>query len=104
MKFGITNKDLSLIIHEIKKNLGSTKKPQLFLYGSRAKGNNRKFSDIDLLLKAESFDEASLSKIDFSELDISYKIDLVLDKYLYEAYRDEIEGHMVSISLLDVIV
>jgi len=99
MKYGLSEDILSLIIKEIKTNLGDTQEPILYLYGSRAKGSHREFSDIDLLLKAQRFDDKSLDVIDFDKLDIPYKIDFVLDKNLFEAYREEIEDHMIEVNL-----
>ena len=97
MSFGISKSDLDLITNEIKQHLGSTKNPKLFIYGSRVKGNHREFSDIDILLKAENYDVLEISNIDFENLDTPYKIDFVLDKDLFEGYREEIESHMVLI-------
>lgn len=97
MRFGLSNIDISKILKEIKDNLGSTSNPHIYIYGSRVKGNHRDFSDIDLLLMADSFDDESISKIDFEELDTPYKVDFVLDKDLFEAYREEIEAHMVEL-------
>ena len=96
MRFGLNEKNISLILNEIKSNLGSTVNPNIYIYGSRVKGNFREFSDIDLLLKADSYDERALLHLDFSELNIPYKVDFVLDKDLFEGYRDEIEGHMIK--------
>ena len=96
MKFGLSEEDILLIKNEIQRNLGSTKNSKLYIYGSRVKGNHREFSDIDLLLKADEFDENALGKIDFSELDTPYKVDFVLDTELFESYREEIESHMVE--------
>lgn len=95
MKFGISDTDIQIINEEIYKNLGNTLNPKVYIYGSRIKGNFRKFSDIDILFVADSYDEESLSKIDFTALDIPYKVDFVLKKDLFEGYRDEIEKHMV---------
>lgn len=97
MSFGISDSELNLITNEIKKNLGSTKNPKLFIYGSRVKGNHREFSDIDILLEADSYDEELLSKIDFPDLDTVYKVDFVLGKDLFDGYREEIENHRVLI-------
>ena len=63
MNYGIDKEDIELILNHIKDNLGSTIKPQIFIFGSRAKGNHRKYSDIDLLLKAESYDLNALSNL-----------------------------------------
>ncbi len=97
MKFGLSESDLNLVIQEIKIHFGTTRNPKIYIYGSRVKGHYREFSDIDLLLEADSYDEESLSKIDFSELDIVYKVDFVFGKDLFEGYREEIESHMVLV-------
>ena len=98
MKFGVPDSDFLKIINEIKNNLGKTLNPKIYIYGSRVKGSFRKFSDIDLLLIAESYDEAELAKMNFSDLDTPYIVDFVLDKDLFEKYRDEIHSHMVELS------
>ena len=48
------------------------------LYGSRAKGNYRPNSDIDITLKGENLDLSTLFKIetDLDDLLLPYKIDL----------------------------
>ena len=37
MNYGIDKEDIELILNHIKDNLGSTIKPQIFIFGSRAK-------------------------------------------------------------------
>ncbi len=51
---------------------------EVILYGSRAKGNFRDGSDIDLTLKGEKLDMNTLLKIEnqIEELLLPYKIDL----------------------------
>jgi uncharacterized protein len=53
---------------------------QAILYGSRAKGNERPGSDIDLTLKGErlSYDELNQIAWELDELCLPYKIDLSL--------------------------
>lgn len=53
---------------------------QVILYGSRAKGNYRDGSDIDLTLKGENLNLNDLLKIEnlIEELLLPYKIDLSL--------------------------
>lgn len=95
MKFGLTTKEIETILNEIQLNLGATKDPQVYVFGSRAKGTHRDFSDIDLLLKATSYDVEALENIDFERLDIVYKVDFVLDKDLFEGYRNDVESNIV---------
>jgi len=97
VKFGVDDSSLEIILDEIKKNVGSSQNPKVFIYGSRVKGNFRKFSDIDLLLIAESYDLESLGNIDFEDIDLPYKIDFVLGSDLFENYKKEIFSHMVQI-------
>lgn len=99
MKFGIEEKHLNSLIQYIKLNLGQTKNPKLYIYGSRVKGNFRPYSDSDLLLKANEDDEKSISQIDFNELDIPYKVDFTTENKLFEGYKDEIFQHMQEIKM-----
>ena len=59
MRFGLTTNEIDSILNEIQLNLGSTKDPKVYVFGSRAKGTHREFSDIDLLLKATTYDAKS---------------------------------------------
>ena len=97
MNFGLGKDDIQKIKSEIFNHIGSTSNPKIYIYGSRVKGNHREFSDIDLLLEADSYDEEALSQIDFTELDIPYKVDFVLSKDLFEGYRSEINSHRVEL-------
>ncbi len=99
MNYGIEKEDFELILNHIKANLGLTLKPQIFIFGSRSKAKHRKYSDIDLLLKAESYDLNALSNLDFEDLDTPYKVDFVLDVDLIEAYRDDVYSTMVEVVL-----
>jgi predicted nucleotidyltransferase len=56
------------------------------LFGSRAKGNFKEGSDIDIALKGTEINMALLRKIemDFDNLNLPYKIDLVIYKNIEE--------------------
>lgn len=75
MKYGLKNQTIHAISEVFRKypHIGVA-----ILYGSRAKGNYRHNSDIDLTLKGENLDLTELLKIE-NELDdlfLPYKIDL----------------------------
>ena len=97
MPFGISASDLDFIKNEIKKHSGSSKNMELYIFGSRATGKYRAYSDIDLLLMATDYDEEALSRIDFSESDLPYKVDLVLFTELFEDYREKVLQEMVRL-------
>ena len=66
---------------------------KVILYGSRAKGNHRPGSDIDLTLVAEGLDDRTFARIE-SELD-DLLLPLRLDLSLYSAITDaELIGHI----------
>lgn len=101
MIFGIPSAEFKIIVDEIKSHLGQTTNPRLYIFGSRAKGKFREYSDIDLLLKADHYDLSQLKKIDFSELYTAYKVDFVIDPDLHPPYRDEIYSSMKEIKFFD---
>lgn len=63
---------------------------KIFIFGSRAKENNRKFSDIDIAIKDSKINSQKLAKTRFEleESNLPYKVDLVdydeLDKKILE--------------------
>ena len=64
---------------------------QVFVFGSRARGDHRPYSDIDILVRGPK-DPAILSRarIQLDESDIPYKVDLVHESDLAEDYRYQI--------------
>lgn len=59
---------------------------EVWLFGSRAKGNYHPGSDIDLAIKSENFTLSKLLElqVQLEELELLYKIDLVL----YETIKE----------------
>jgi uncharacterized protein len=57
---------------------------RVILYGSRAKGNYRPGSDIDLTVQGEDLDLSTLQKVedDLDDLLLPYKLDLSLMKHI----------------------
>ena len=66
---------------------------QVLLYGSRAKGNYRPGSDIDLAIRGEAVTTSQLLKIqdELDELLLPYKIDLSL---LHTIENPDLLGHI----------
>ena len=92
MRYGLSERTLSTI-NAIFQKYPDVK--QVILYGSRAKGNFRNGSDIDLSLKTEdSFTRTSLLGIanDFDDSDLPYFVDVsVYDKLSSQSLKAHID-------------
>ncbi len=100
MKFGLSEKDFSYLIEKLIRPL-QMKGAKVFIFGSRATGKYKKFSDIDLLFKESSpaIPSAEIYQLltSFEESSFPYKIDLVSDKELASSYRSNVEKDKVEI-------
>lgn len=76
LKYGIETDDLNLIIETIKAN---DKVLNVNLFGSRAKGNYKQNSDLDLALITNNLtlDELLEIKINLNNLMLPFKIDII---------------------------
>ena len=75
MKYGLSNETI-LILNNIFEKYPGIK--QVILYGSRAKGNFRRGSDIDISLKTDNTftrDNLLLISVDFDDSDLPYFVD-----------------------------
>lgn len=100
MKFGLSDKEykiLEAIVIKPLKKMGA----HLFVFGSRARGDQQPFSDIDILYfhpqkKILSSDIALvIEKIEDSNLPI--KVDLVSEDSLALSYRDKVHSEKIEI-------
>lgn len=72
----------------------------IWLFGSRARGDYDKYSDVDLLVKGhKSKFREIISKIreDIEESNFSYKVDIVFVDDLATSYRKKVESELVEI-------
>lgn len=76
VRYGIAVEALDSIIKTIRKQ---NKVKKLILFGSRAKNNFRKGSDIDIAIIADelSLSELNQIRVDLSELLLPYKVDVI---------------------------
>ncbi|MDR0497919.1 MAG: nucleotidyltransferase domain-containing protein [Treponema sp.] len=103
MKFGLPNRTLDTIDFIFRKYPGIR---EVVLYGSRAKGNYRNGSDIDMALKTDStFIRTDLLRIsgDFDDSDIPYFVDVSIYEKLsnpdLKAHIDRVGKVLYSITV-----
>ena len=103
MTAGLTVDERSFVLTTIKKQLFSAQTVQVWLFGSRALGSHKKFSDVDLLLEASPpFTDKQRFEIQdaFEESELPYKVDLVMLEDLAEAFRPQIEATRIVLGNL----
>ena len=101
MKYGLSIQQWDFLQKNLTqplKELGS----RVFLFGSRARGDHQKFSDIDILYRphpSQPIDEAKIFVLleDISDSSFPYKIDLVKDSELASRYREKVESEIIEI-------
>lgn len=92
MKFGLTDSEYQLIynlvIMPLKKE-GAT----VWCFGSRARGDNKPFSDVDLMIESSKNIDALLGKIkeDLEESYLPYKVDIALLSKFSKEYLSHFE-------------
>lgn len=93
MKFGLSDRTITKIQRVFEKN---TQVDKVVVYGSRAKGNFRPGSDIDLTLFGSDLDQQSCSDIaeELDELLLPYMIDLSVFGQLQHA---ELKEHIMRV-------
>ena len=102
MKFGIQERDYQLLskhLIEPVHALGGT----VWIFGSRAQGQSRPFSDVDLLVDLPNKTQEGITKIrsceqELSETHFPYKVDIVFLHQIAESYRESIEKQKIKIS------
>ena len=71
---------------------------KIFLFGSRARGDNSNRSDIDLAVYTKNFDAKIFFRLDLEEIETLLKFDVVfIDDNTSEKLLDEIKKDGVSI-------
>lgn len=98
--FGLTRKDFEIIEGILVKPL-QKQNCQLFAFGSRARGDHREFSDLDVLVEAkDKLDEirTSISSIrdQLEESELPIKVDIVLEADLAESYKASVTQDKIS--------
>lgn len=101
MKFGLSQSELALL-NEIL--LVPLKKyhARIWIFGSRARGDHQKFSDVDVLYslpKGTTLPPGFLFtlKDDLVDSNLPYKVDVVCEEDLAEGYRDSVMKDRIEI-------
>jgi hypothetical protein len=88
MKFGLNDQELEFLLTHVVRPLQSHG-AEVYLFGSRARGSQQKYSDIDILVVGSNDVSKLISNISerLEESNFPYKVDIVDDRLLAASYR-----------------
>ncbi len=104
MNYGLSDNDLNNIIEIISAN---KKIDEILLFGSRAKGNFKPGSDVDLALKGENLNLGDLTGLlnSIDDLFLPYTFDLVIyDRITEEALTEHVKRKGISLFKRDKVI
>lgn len=89
MKFGLTTEQYNQVFKTIVQPLAK-KGAKVYCYGSRARGDYKKFSDLDLMIESESKDGLNIGEIreQMQNSNFPLKLDLVHVSDFAESYKN----------------
>lgn len=103
MKFGLADHQYLILENLVLRPL-LNKNARVFVFGSRARGNNHPFSDIDILVKEDpqfplGWIDIAKVREDIENSNLVIKVDLVLDQDLAESYRPSVEKDLIEVKI-----
>lgn len=98
MKFGLTEQQYQYIQEVVVaplKKLGAT----VWVFGSRARGDQTDFSDLDLMVESEGDIALSVGMLQetLENGNFPYKVDIVQSKNFAESYRESFEEDKIKL-------
>jgi uncharacterized protein len=97
-RFGLTDSQIQAVKGILQRRLGDRKELRIWVFGSRARGTQRPYSDLDLLVEATphlSKSERDSLMEAFEESELPFKVDLVLAEELLAAYHSQVMAERV---------
>ncbi|HBR70220.1 TPA: nucleotidyltransferase domain-containing protein [Candidatus Dependentiae bacterium] len=92
-KHGISSEDID-ILRTILKDYD-----QVYVFGSRAKGTQRPFSDLDICLKSDISDyEYELLKEKFEESDLPFTVDIIQYNKIDNSFKKRIDQELIPLA------
>ena len=100
MMFGLEERHIDLIKKMLKKHI-SDPNAKFYIFGSRAKGKNREFSDIDIAIESPDFTlEKKLRLLsDFENSTFPYEVDIVDLNTVKENFKNIIKDDLIEFDI-----
>lgn len=102
MKFGLTEKEWNILDQTLIRPLLKEQNAKVWIFGSRARGDYKKFSDIDILFslsEGKKLPQGFLSQIkeNLDNSSLPYKVDIVDIKELAQSYQSFVDADKIEL-------
>ncbi len=96
--FGLEDRHILFIKEMLKKHV-TDKEAKFYIFGSRAKGKYREYSDVDIAVDSPNFTYEIKSKLelDFENSTFPYEVDIVDLNSIKESFKNIIKDDLVEI-------
>lgn len=99
MKFGLEKRHLDFILQVLQKNIPQ-EDAKFYIFGSRAKGKHKEYSDIDIAVKLEketiSADILGKILMEFSDSTLPYEVDVIDLNAIDDKFKNLINDSLVE--------
>ena len=100
MRFGLEKRHLDFIMQVLTDNIPQ-KEAKFYIFGSRAKGNYKEYSDIDIAIKLsdEKLSADILGKIlmEFSDSTLPYEVDVIDLNAIDDKFKNLIKNSLAEL-------
>ncbi len=98
MKYGLSDSEFRFLNENLILPLKKSK-AKVFIFGSRAIGSHKQFSDVDIMVESENDLTKMMSQISekFVESNFPYKLDLVSINYFAKSYLPQDEKQKIEL-------
>lgn len=102
--FGLSPHQLMMLKDTIEKIRTGNQDLRVYIFGSRARGKHRKYSDVDLLIEASpAWSEKQRADLmeALEESNLPFQFDIVTPEAVFDPYRKQIETEKILLFRLD---
>lgn len=98
--FGLEARHLEFVMNTLRKNIPD-KSTKFYIFGSRAKGSHREYSDIDIAVDSngQKLDENVLGALllEFEDWTLPYEVDVVDLNAIDESFKNLIKSSLIEL-------
>ncbi len=100
-KFNISSNQLQIVKHILNENF---KDVTIWIFGSRVSGNNKEYSDLDIALQFNDYNDKIYRKLaaslsDFIDSDLPFKVDIIDYNSLSGIFKQNVDETKIKLIL-----